>query len=85
MAVDAVNSVSSLKEEIKALKKQVADLMGKLSCSEATAKAQLTVADARVEAAVKAAESEMQKKVSAAFQDGMGFAKTFILESRQMK
>ena len=40
---------------------------------------------AAIEAAVKAAEAEMQKKVSQAFTDGMTYAKTFILESRQMK
>ena len=74
-----------LKSEVKTLKEKLADAMGKIAAFEAQLKSEAKMRDHIVEAAVKAAESEMQKKVSAAFQEGMSYAKTFILESRQMK
>jgi hypothetical protein len=52
---------------------------------EAQSKAQSALQQHAINAAVKAAEAEMQKQVSASFTDGMAYAKTFILESRQMK
>ena len=83
--MESVSALSALRDEMKKLKALNADLSGQVASLTAEAAAQQLLQTHAVDAAVKAAEAEMQKQVSTSFCDGMAYAKTFILESRQMK